>query len=98
LHPGHASKIDYIKVLKDIQMQINKDGEISWAFASGTKKSSPYRVTIQKINNMDDTLSMLTQNRGSPKTKHQRNSTLRIKTMRNFLAGSTMNSSYFSPR
>jgi hypothetical protein len=49
IHPGHASKVDYIKVLNDIQMQMSPDGGINWAFSSTSSKTRPYRVTISKI-------------------------------------------------
>ena len=99
VQPGHASKIDYMRVLNDIQMQLTPEGGFQWAFSSGSSRASPYRVTISKMAPSDDILTIMSSNKASPKSnnKHQRNGSLRIKTMRQFNS-STLNSTMFTPR
>ena len=65
--PGQASKIDYMRVLDDIRMQLTPEGGFQWAFSSGSSTASPYRVTISKMAPNDDILTMMTSNKASPK-------------------------------
>ena len=71
VQPGHASKIDYMRVLNDIQMQLTPEGGFQWAFSSGTSRASPYRVTISKMAPNDDILTMMSSNKASPKSNNK---------------------------
>ena len=67
IQPGNASKVDYIRVLNDLQMQLTAEGGFNWGFTSPSSKASPYRVTISKVPDYEETLSMMMTNRGSPR-------------------------------
>ena len=51
-----SSKVEYLRVLNDIKMGLDNQGQISWVFSSRFGKrgeASPYKVTIQRVEEQD---------------------------------------------
>jgi hypothetical protein len=48
-------------------MRIGYNGEIEWVFGSSKDQGSPYRIKIEKLSGLDDTMSLMSNNFLSPK-------------------------------
>ena len=60
-----ASKVDYRQVLNDIKMKLDVEGKVNWVFSAGgaaNRDASPYRIKITKLNQNEDTMSLMSGN------------------------------------
>lgn len=48
---SQVQKIDYIKVLNDIKMKLDPNGDIKWIYGAGNEFLKNYRIKIEEISN-----------------------------------------------
>ena len=45
----NAQKLDYFKILNEIKMKLDANGEIQWVYGTGNEFSKNYRIKIEEI-------------------------------------------------